>query len=73
MWVLSGDVTNSMESLRLNRPKPRIYSLFIVPENLARLDVLRRWLADLNDRPGVEVVPSHDIDRIVESGIPPAG
>ena len=72
-WVFAGDVTNFMESLRLNRPKPRFYSLFIVPENLARLDVLRRWLADLNDRPGVEVVPSHDLDRIVESGISPAG
>jgi len=72
-WVFAGDVTNSMESLRLNRPKPRVYSLFIVPENPERLDVLRRWLGDLDDRPGVEVVVSHDIDRIVESGIPPAG
>ena len=71
-WGFSGDVTNSMESLRQNRPKPRVYSVLIVPENLERLDVLRRWLADLEERPGVEVVVSHDIDHVVEIGIPPA-
>lgn len=70
-WVFSGDVTNAREALLENRPKERIYSLFIVPEAPEHLETLRVWLAGLDARPGFTVVVSHDGDALAASGLSP--
>jgi glyoxylase-like metal-dependent hydrolase (beta-lactamase superfamily II) len=69
-WVFSGDVTNFRAALLENRPKPRIYSLLITPEAPDVLAKLRVWLADLDRRPGIHVVVSHDLDALLASGLP---
>jgi glyoxylase-like metal-dependent hydrolase (beta-lactamase superfamily II) len=71
-WVLAGDVSNFMVNLRENRPKPRVYSWFIVPEARGRLERLRLWLRDLDARPDSTVLVSHDLDAIEASGLPAA-
>lgn len=68
-WVFSGDVTNSRQSLLENRPKQRVYSLLIVPEAPAQLELLRLWLAALDADPGFEVVVSHDGEALAASGL----
>lgn len=70
LWVFAGDVSNFRSNLLANRPKPWVYSVLIVPENRARLASLRRWLAELDARPDVRVVVSHDRDAIEASGLP---
>lgn len=72
IWVLAGDVSNFMVNLREDRPKPRIYSLFVVPESSGRLADLRRWLGALDARPDFHVLVSHDLDAIQASGLPDA-
>jgi glyoxylase-like metal-dependent hydrolase (beta-lactamase superfamily II) len=71
-WVLAGDVSNFMANLRENRPKPLVYSLFIVPEARGRLEEVRLWLRGLDVRPDVTVLVSHDLDAIEASGLPAA-
>jgi glyoxylase-like metal-dependent hydrolase (beta-lactamase superfamily II) len=70
VWVLSGDIVNFKESLRLNRPKPLAYRLILVPEWSDRQEFLRLWLADLDARPGFTVVVSHDHDALQTSRMP---
>ena len=70
IWVFAGDVTNFMQNLRENRPKPLIYSLLIVPESRSRLEELRTWLLDLDARSGFKVLVSHDLDAIEKSPLP---
>jgi glyoxylase-like metal-dependent hydrolase (beta-lactamase superfamily II) len=69
-WVLTGDVVNQIDGVRQNIPKPRLYSLLIVPESTARLDDLRRFLASLERDHGVSLLVSHDQLSIEASGIP---
>jgi len=69
-WVLSGDVTNFKAPLLENQPKPRVYSLLVVPESPGRLEKMRTWLAALDRDPAYSVVPSHDRDALEQSGMP---
>ncbi|HKC51064.1 MAG TPA: MBL fold metallo-hydrolase [Myxococcota bacterium] len=69
-WVFTGDVVNQIDGVRQNIPKPRLYSLLIVPESTARLDVLRRFLAGLERDHGVGLLVSHDQLSIEASGLP---
>ncbi|NQZ97918.1 MAG: MBL fold metallo-hydrolase [Myxococcales bacterium] len=76
-WLFSGDITNFRDAMLEDRPKERIYSLFITPEAPARLSKLRRWLAALDADPRIDVVVSHDGTALESSGLrawePPAG
>jgi glyoxylase-like metal-dependent hydrolase (beta-lactamase superfamily II) len=69
-WVMLGDVVNQIDGVRQNLPKPRLYSLLIVPESTARLDVLRRFLASLEREHGVTLLVSHDQLALEASGLP---
>jgi glyoxylase-like metal-dependent hydrolase (beta-lactamase superfamily II) len=69
-WILAGDIANAIDGIHHNIPKPRLYSLLLVPESTARLDVLRRFLADLERSDGATVVVSHDLLALESSGIP---
>lgn len=71
-WIFAGDVANHADAIRLDLPKPRLYSLLLVPEAPARLGEVRRWLRDLAAQ-GARVVLSHDERAIVASGIPAWG
>src|SRR5262249_45482779 len=69
-WILAGDIANQIDGIRDNIPKPRLYSLLLVPESAARLDVLRRFLAELERTNGATVVVSHDLLALQASGMP---
>jgi glyoxylase-like metal-dependent hydrolase (beta-lactamase superfamily II) len=69
-FVLTGDVVNQIDGARRNIPKPRLYSLFVVPESPARLDKVRRLLAELERDHGVTLLVSHDQLSLEASGVP---
>jgi len=69
-WVLTGDIVNQIDGVRQNVPKPPLYSLLLVPESTARLDVLRRFLAELERDHGVGLLVSHDQLSLEASGLP---
>jgi glyoxylase-like metal-dependent hydrolase (beta-lactamase superfamily II) len=68
-WVITGDVVNHVDGVRLGVPKPPLYSLLVVPENDAQLDTARRFLAELSARPGVKLLVNHDRGEIESTGI----
>ena len=68
-YVLTGDVVNQIDGVRRNIPKPRLYSLLVVPESPARLDKLRRLLAELERDHGVTLLVSHDLLSLEASGV----
>jgi glyoxylase-like metal-dependent hydrolase (beta-lactamase superfamily II) len=68
-WVFTGDVVNQIDGVRLNLPKPYLYSLLVVPEAPARLERLRSYLADLESQHGARLLVSHDQLEIERSGI----
>jgi glyoxylase-like metal-dependent hydrolase (beta-lactamase superfamily II) len=68
-WVFTGDVVNHLDGVRLDLPKPRLYSLLVVPESRDRLARLRAWLRDLAQTHGARVVVSHDELAVQASGI----
>ena len=70
-WVLTGDVVNHLDAVRFDLPKPRLYSLLVVPESRDRLQKLRVWLRDLAQTHGASLVVSHDELAIQASGIEP--
>jgi glyoxylase-like metal-dependent hydrolase (beta-lactamase superfamily II) len=72
-YIFAGDVTNTIDAIRGDIPKPLFYRLVIVPEDDDRLGELRRYLAVLEKQHGVVVVPSHDQGHLKSLGIPPWG
>jgi glyoxylase-like metal-dependent hydrolase (beta-lactamase superfamily II) len=68
-FALTGDVVNQIDGVRRNVPKPRLYSLVVVPESPARLDELRRLLAELERDHGVTLLVSHDLLSLEASGV----
>ncbi|MGH0030701.1 MAG: MBL fold metallo-hydrolase [Myxococcota bacterium] len=58
-WVFTGDVVNHRDGIRHDVPKPRLYSLLVVPEDTERLSALRALLADAAKR-GARLAVSHD-------------
>jgi glyoxylase-like metal-dependent hydrolase (beta-lactamase superfamily II) len=69
-WLFSGDITNTRADLLENRPKARFYSLLIVPESPERLATLRPWLAAIDADPRIDVIVSHDLTALEETGLP---
>lgn len=74
-FALAGDVANCLEGIGLDLPKPRWYSLLVVPEAVERLGRVRRLLRGLGAGAGrrVRVLVSHDQLQLEGSGIPPWG
>lgn len=70
LWLLSGDTTNTKADLLSNTGKGFLYSYLVVPENTARTEVLRKWLAALDANDDMSVVVSHDLGDVAGSGIP---
>ena len=68
-FALTGDVVNQIDGVRRNIPKPWLYSLLVVPESPARLDALRRLLAELERDHGVTILVSHDLLSLEASGV----
>lgn len=68
-YVLTGDVVNQIDGARRNIPKPRMYSLLLVPESPERLDKVRRLLAELERDHGVTLLVSHDQLSLEASGL----
>ncbi len=68
-YALTGDVVNQIDGVRRNIPKPRLYSLLMVPESPARLDALRRLLAELERDHGATILVSHDLLSLEASGV----
>jgi glyoxylase-like metal-dependent hydrolase (beta-lactamase superfamily II) len=68
-WIFTGDVVNHVDGVRLDLPKPRLYSLLVVPESPARLQRLRVWLRELAQTHGARIVVSHDELALRASGI----
>src|SRR5262249_54979076 len=69
-FAFAGDIANALDGVRLEIPKPRLYSLLLVPEDRRRLAELRAFLRALGDL-GVRVVVAHDLRALEASGIPP--
>jgi glyoxylase-like metal-dependent hydrolase (beta-lactamase superfamily II) len=69
-FVLVGDVVNQIDGVRQNLPKPRLYSILMVPESTQRLDEVRRFLAGLERDHGVTLLVSHDQLALEASGVP---
>ncbi len=68
-FALTGDVVNQIDGVRRNIPKPTLYSLVMVPESPARLDAVRRLLAELERDHGVTILVSHDLLALEASGV----
>jgi glyoxylase-like metal-dependent hydrolase (beta-lactamase superfamily II) len=68
-WVLTGDVVNHVQGIELGLPKPRLYSLLMVPEDDGRLGRVRDFLQELGGRPGVTLLVSHDQNEIQSTGL----
>tara|TARA_R110002073_G_scaffold115676_3_gene253506 strand:- start:8948 stop:9862 length:915 start_codon:yes stop_codon:yes gene_type:complete len=68
-WVFSGDITNSLNALQQDLPKPWVYSTFVVPEHTERTAHLRRWLRGLGEQQGVTVLPAHDVPAMSTAGL----
>jgi glyoxylase-like metal-dependent hydrolase (beta-lactamase superfamily II) len=69
LWLLSGDTTNTRADLLSNTGKGFVYSYLLVPENTARTEALRLWLAGLDANDDMTVVVSHDLAEIEASGM----
>jgi glyoxylase-like metal-dependent hydrolase (beta-lactamase superfamily II) len=70
LWLLSGDTTNSRDALLTNTGKGFLYSGLLVPEDTARTEDLRRYLAALDAEEDITVVVSHDLEALQASGLP---
>ena len=69
LWLMSGDITNAKSAILENVGKGFVYSGLLVPEDAGRTELLRHWLAELDARPGFEVVVSHDVGSARLSGM----
>lgn len=69
-FVLTGDVVNHGDALLHDLPKPRLYSLLVVPEARERLGVVRRHLRGLVEEHRLTPLVSHDRGQLEASGVP---
>jgi len=70
-YYFAGDLTNRMEDIHINRDKGWFYSNLIVPENGVRLEQLRVWLKDIDNRKNNAVLVAHDLGAYEQTGIKP--
>ena len=68
-WIFSGDITNDRHSLLENLPKAWWYTALVTPEDTDRTAQLREWLAQLDQQPGVTVLPAHDVQAMRAAGV----
>jgi hypothetical protein len=68
-FVFTGDVVNQIDGARRNLPKPRLYSVLMVPEHTARLERLRLLLGELEREHGATLLVSHDQLALEASGV----
>jgi glyoxylase-like metal-dependent hydrolase (beta-lactamase superfamily II) len=68
-FVLTGDVVNHADGLLLDLPKPRLYSLLVVPEATGRLGRVRGYLRGLVEQHDMTALISHDRTQLLGSGI----
>lgn len=71
--VITGDVVNNVDGINFDVGKPGIYSTLIVPEDDSRLSEVRRYLLELRDRAGFELLVSHDEFALASSAVAPYG
>ena len=69
-WIFTGDVVNHIAGIERDVPKPRLYSLLVVPESEERLGQLRRYLRKLQNQEGFNLLVSHDLEQIRSQQIP---
>ena len=67
--MIPGEYQIQDGDIELNIPKPRLYSLLMVPENEERLSQVRGLLKQLSRQPGVSLLVSHDLNQIESSGL----
>jgi glyoxylase-like metal-dependent hydrolase (beta-lactamase superfamily II) len=68
-WVFTGDVVNALDGIRHEIGKPLLYRLLMVPESPARLRRVRAFLRELDTRPRVDLLVSHDALALEASGL----
>jgi len=71
--IFSGDVTNTIDGIRADAPKPLLYRTVIVPEDDDRLGELRRYLRAFEHDFEFTIVPSHDQKHLATLGFPAWG
>ncbi len=69
-WVITGDVVNHYQGIELDLPKPKLYSLLVVPESEDRLHRVRSFLKELSTKPGVRLLISHDQNHLEATALP---
>ena len=69
-WVITGDVVNHYQAIELDLPKPKLYSLLVVPESEDRLHRVRSFLKELSTKPGVRLLISHDQNHLEATALP---
>lgn len=67
--AVTGDVVNHIDGINFDIGKPLLYRLFVVPEDEGRLSAVRRWLRDLRDLHGVDLLVPHDELALDAAGI----
>ena len=68
-YVFTGDIVNNLDGVTYDVPKPFLYSLLIVPEDLERLQELRHYVKDLRGS-NFQLLVSHDQNSLEQSGVP---
>jgi glyoxylase-like metal-dependent hydrolase (beta-lactamase superfamily II) len=69
-WIFTGDAVNHIDGVRLNLPKPTLYSLLVVPEDAARLEEVRLLLREVSTLPRTGLLVSHDQLQLEASHVP---
>lgn len=72
-FVFSGDVTNTIDGIRDDIPKPLFYRVVVIPEDDDRLGEVRRYLRSLEKSFGFAVAVAHDQRHLATLGIPAWG
>lgn len=67
--VFTGDVVNHIDGINFDVGKPALYRALVVPEDEGRLSEVRRFLRDLRDRAGFELLVSHDEYALATSSV----
>ena len=69
--LLVGDLANAVDGILHDVPKPRLYSLLVVPESTRQLSALRRRLRERAGDPDTTLLVAHDQLHLESTGIPP--
>jgi glyoxylase-like metal-dependent hydrolase (beta-lactamase superfamily II) len=67
--AFTGDVVNHIDGVNFDIGKPALYRALVVPEDDGRLSEVRRFLRDLRDIAGFELLVSHDEYALASSSV----